>query len=287
MKRFIVKSIVFVVLGIIILNVWGYVLINSNAFSKQLSWHGILRVIRKSQASIPSKVLLLGDSVGRQIFTRKKPNSLLINGSVLSIGHYILAYNAIKKNKNIKYIVLASTPVVIGHQFERQRTYHNFMKPFYTFENLDLISKSVKTKIKKKKLGFLVLFPFIKAAPCFSDINYSSTGTTRKPWTLSDIAIEYLQKLDSLCKQKNIKFMIVSPPIPKKFRKLSNNWEKMRRQIKINKLDHMFEGYFENLIYLNQIHLSDDGVHLKRTYLIKNRKKIIKKILPPEVYPLL
>lgn len=170
MKRFILKLIGFLTLGFFILNGYGYLMIHSDALSNTLSWKHILFAVKKSKKSFPSgaSVIILGDSIGQQLFPREiVPNSLISNGAVLAVGHYILANNAIKRNKNLKYIVLVSAPWVLGHQFEWELTYNSFMKPFYTFENLRYISKQLFEKINKKKNDPLGYFSFCKNRPLF------------------------------------------------------------------------------------------------------------------------
>ena len=284
MKRFIFKAAGFLVLGFLILNFFGYLLIHSDGLSKLLSWGPVLAVVEKSKRAMPpgSTVLILGDSVGNQFFPAHMfPVSLAANGSVLAAGHYILAHNAIKRNKQLKYVVLLSVPFVIGHQFARSRTYNNFMKPFYRFENLRYISDQLQEKINKRIMARLVLFPFVKTAPCFSDIDFS-TGTEKPAYILSDTAIEYLKKLQTLCRNNGIDLIVVSPPIQERWGKITKNWEKMKAQIVQNGLDDIFKTYFNRIIYLDNNNFMDH-VHLQWDYLNKNRAALISRMLPKEV----
>jgi len=286
MKRFILKLTGFLALGFFILNGYGYLTLHSDALSNTLSWKHILAAVKKSKKSLPSgaSVVILGDSIGQQLFPRETvPNSLISNGAVLAVGHYILANNAIKRNKNLKYIVLVSAPWVLGHQFEWELTYNFFMKPFYTFENLRHISKPLFEKINKRKMTHWVIFPFVKTAPCFSDINL--TGTRKKPrGILSDTTVEYLKKLKNLCSENNIEFIVLSPPIREEWRRKTNHWEKMKIQVAQNGLDDSFKEYFKRMIYLDDSCFRDH-VHMRARYIDvkKNRASIIARILPQQV----
>ena len=276
----------FLVLGFFILNGYGYLMLHSDALSNTLSWKRILAAVKKSKRSLPSgsSVIILGDSIGEQLFPRETvPSSLISNGAVLAVGHYILANNAIKRNKNLKYIVLVSAPWVLGHQFEWELTYNSFMKPFYTFENLPYISKQLFEKINKRKMTHWVIFPFVKTAPCFSDIDLTGTRKKRRD-ILSDTAIEYLKKLKNLCSENNIEFIVLSPPIREEWRRRTNHWEKMKIQVTQNGLDDNFREYFKRLIYLDDSCFRDH-VHMRARYINvkENRAGIIARILPQQV----
>jgi hypothetical protein len=285
MKRLILKSIVFVVLGFLILNMVGYWIISDTNLSKTLSWNLVLSVVKKSKRLDPvnTKVIFVGDSVGNQLFSNHvHPDSLTTTGSVLMAGHYILAHNAIKRIPGLKYVVLVSVPFVIGHAFERSRTYNNFIKPFYTFENLPLISDLLQKKISRKKWVHLAIFPFIKTAPFLSDINCSVGVKENRGKPLSDLSIEYLKKLDLLCREKHITLIVLSPPVMQSRRKKENNWKKMRIQIREAGFSHLFRRYFRSITYLPDSAFKDT-VHMNQDFLRKNRQKIISKLLPREV----
>lgn len=281
MRRFVLKAILFCFTGFLILNIYGYFRMNSDSLSGHLKGYRLFKVVEKSKKKITSQpgVVFLGDSVGRQLFPESIPNSLASNASVLAVGNYILAYNAIEANKRLKYIVFVAMPRSIGHRFERTTTYHAFMKPFYRFENLKHISESLYGKINRKKWSHFVLFPLIKMAPCFSDISFSR-GARKPPDILSDIAVEYLKKLYELCKEHKITLILVSPPVSVYYEKETENWTRMKKQISLNKMGPIFNGYFESIIYLDESYFKSDHVHFKRGYLKKKRRGIVKKMLP-------
>ncbi len=285
MKQLILKAVIFFILGFIILNITAYWLLKNKNYISTVGWRSVLRAINNVDGLDRSKikVIILGDSVGNQIFPREThPNSLTSNGSVLAVGHYILAYNAIKRCRNLKYVVLASIPSAIGQSFERKFTYNNVMKPFYTFENLPLFSELIRGKINQKRLSHFVIFPFIKIAPFLSDIVFSGAIKENVGNPLSDLSMEYLKKLYRLCRENDIKLIVVSPPVPRHLQK-KLNLKKMKAQIIKNKLGHIFKGYFKSIMYLAGKHFEKDNVHLNYYFAKKNRRKLAQKILPKEV----
>ncbi len=285
MKKLIVKSIFFVIIGFIILNIIGYWIMNNEYLSGHLSWGYVLTSIRKSQRSNPGKikVIILGDSVTNHIFRCDvHPNSLTTSAAVLMPGQYILAYNAIKQNPNLKYVVLMFNPTTISGRFEQKMTYNNFLKPFYTFENLPLFTPLLLSKISQIRWAHRVIFPFFKTAPLFSDTDFRKVRKSRWSPILYDVTIQYLRKLRNLCLKHNIELVVVSSPVRKGRNRRYKNWRAMKKQIKENRLGDIFKNYFKTIIYIDKKHFKD-GVHLKKRYLKRNRRKLISRLLPPDV----
>ena len=156
-----------------------------------------------------TNTIILGDSVGRQLFGNRVldkkcfKNSLTTNAATSMIGQYIFAYNALVHNQNIKYIVVAVVPHSLSLPFEHRQTYHGILKSFYTFENRKHFSQLVRSKMAKKPLSYFIIFPMIKIAKCFPDINFRSPGWNEgiKNRILSDTSIQYLKKLKDLLKK--------------------------------------------------------------------------------------
>ncbi len=184
MKKFLHKFTVFVFLGFILLQIFASIVMSSsNYFSERQSWFDVYKRILKSKKSIASDIIYLGDSVGGQFFHNISHEShLTSNGSIFMAGHYILAYNAVSKNKHIKTIVLITTPITIGHKFENNRTYNNFIKPFFTFSNLKHFDSSIYKKMSKKPASFLDIFPGHKVLP-LSDVDFTDNKKKNRKYS--------------------------------------------------------------------------------------------------------
>ncbi len=280
MKEFIKKCLFFFIISFVFLVIVSNVMVAFPGISFRLTnntWFKISMRIKQSKKIIKSDILFLGDSVANQLFPfGVKDEYLAANGLILASGHYILACNAIKKNTHIKQIYLCSTPDIIGLPFREERTYNNFVKPFYSLENIKYRSSHLKSELNRKPLSHFCIFKSVKVLP-FSDVNFYDG----KKWPLgvmSEISIEYLIMLRELCEQKGIKLKVVSPPVNKKRRVLSDDWKIMKQQIIVNNLEDIFQGYFDNLIILNN-KCFRDGLHLKTGFLNTNKEKIIGKML--------
>lgn len=281
MKKFIYKLIVFIFTGFILLNLISLLILESKYFYKSLSTKVQLSAIKKSKKKISSKVIILGDSVARQIFPVTMENSLAVNGAILTAGHYILARNAIEKNPGIKYVVIISAPFILAHKFERLLTYNNFVKPFYSFDKLKYFSNLLKKKINKKPLSNLALFPVFKISP-IPQFNFKESSRKNLNTCFSDISIEYTKKLYNLLKRKGIELIIVSPPLSKDTKRTFGNWNSFKTQISEFRLNYIYKNYLNSIIYYDSDYFID-SIHIKRRFLRNNREKIMKSILPERV----
>ncbi len=282
MGKLIRKSLLFILTGFIFLNVISRLIIDSKYFSKNISYNVSLMAVKKSKRKIASNVLILGDSVARQIFPVVMPNSLAVNGAILMAGHYILAVNAIKKNPNIKYVILMSAPFILSHDFNRKLTYNNFLKPFYTFGNLKYLTSLMKKKINGNILSHLALFPIFKLSPV-PQIDFSNKSSKKISPVFSEISIQYMKKLYNFLKKRRIELLIISPPICKKQRVLFLNWKYFKSQISERGLSHILRGYFDNIVYLDKGYFINDRIHLNVRYVRHSREKLMRKLLPERI----
>ena len=66
-----------------------------------------------------------------------------------------------------------------------------------------------------------------------------------------------------------MKFHLASPPIPKNFKKTSNNWALFRQKALKTKHKDLFNTYFKSIVYYDDIY-SSDNKHMNRNFKISN-----------------
>lgn len=258
-------------LASILINYFPY---SSTTFFQKQDWLRINERIVTSKSKITGDTLYVGDSVAGQLLPFNRNNFLTSNGSVYPVGNYFLIKNSIEKNKNITNVIYLSVPDVIGNSLSRERTHPYFVKPFYTLQNRDEILSSdvINAKLKHNKFLDFNLFNGFKILS-IDDYDYSD-GSPQFSYSISDESIEWITRIDSLCKENNVKFQIASPPVPNSKRIESNNWQLMKTQISHTKIENLFEQYFDTIIYLDDKYLRDH-IHWKREIIVKNRNEYI------------
>ena len=290
MKKFITKLIIFLGLGFCIFNfiIAPYLLNVISRGNERLGFplrvlRNILevkddskfQVVKASEIPTDSEVLIIGDSVARQlfpfnIFEHDKYLHLPSTAAITLAGQYIMIQNVLKNSPKIKKIILIIHPYSYRTNLNSQYTYNYFIKHFYTFKNLKYLNKTVISRINQHPLCHLGIFPAIKITKLFSNVKYS--GASRKEKTyFSKISLEYLQKIKELTKKKSLVILAFSPPLntaifPNK------DFSTMISQIEHHKLQDIFVHYFEKMIFLNKSYFVDDAHFSKESVSIVREK---------------
>jgi hypothetical protein len=276
MKKFVLKSLLFIPITFILLQIIPLYLIYTGQYKNTVAGYEIYHSIFKSKQKKQTKKILLGDSVGRQLFSNTTNNdtinSLACNQSIAMVGQYILLNNYLLAGNTIDTVFMIFTPFTFRNNLDQIFTYHYFLKPFYTKEYFKFYTKKVHEQVGKIPFRQFCRLPFILTsnwAPFFvskDEISYTF---------LSPLSVEYLNKIKELSIKYNFKIIIVAPPLSI-YNKIFI--EKMdRNEIVKNNLSKEFENYFENIIYLDDAYFVDH-THLKnpQKYTTYFRNKFLK-----------
>jgi len=242
------------------------------------TWLNIKRIINTSRSNIERDTLYLGDSVANQLFINNKSSNILTSvAPVLPIGNYFIMKDAIKNNHNIKCVVYLAVPSMFGMDMNNKWAYGTFVKSFYTFRNRNEIMESEKVKSVLTRNKFLPLNLFLPYNFIAVD-DYDYSIKNKKPYDiLPEESIEWLIKMKNLCETNNVAFHVASPPVPKYHKKGTNNWSKMRRQLKDTELEELFKDYFKTIPYVDPKHLRDK-IHWKFVFIKNQGPKFLSKI---------
>ena len=287
MKQFIYRGIVFLLIAFVGLGIVARLRVSPYFISygkdRKGGWVKVHERINRSRQKGSFKKVYIGDSVGNQLFDFDSvPNSLCSNAAVNMAGNFILINNLLENNPDIKEIILASVPNDIGWNFEQKLTHNNFVKPFLLFRHLKYFDTLLRSKLWEEPVSWLYLFYAVKVLP-ISDINFAKDDATSvtyleeiKLTTLSDLAVDYLQKLHQLCEEKGIRLQLISPPVPQHWDDDTNHWTKMRAQVDSLGLQDIFGDYFNTIEYYPDAWFLD-GLHLKERFIPKARREFLSK----------
>ena len=232
--------------------------------------------IHSSNSKILNDTIYVGCSVAGQLlpFEKNANNQLTFVGATLPVGNYFLIKNAIQKNKNISTVIYYTVPQVLGSSFAKLSTHQYFVKPFYTFKNRSEIlnNEYMKNLLMKNKYLDFNLFNFYKLLP-FNDFDYSLQNNNPE-FSISNESIEWIEKIDSLCNVNNVKFYLASPPIAMNLKQSSKDWLLFRKKTSNSEIKHLFEKYFESIIYYDDIN-TKDNIHMNKEFAKRNRNKFL------------
>lgn len=261
MKRFIHKVISFTFQVLILFYCRPLYLLYNNKYKITVAGNEIYLSIHKSKQKTKAKKLLLGDSVGRQLFPNDTNNdtinSLACNRSIGMIGQFILLNNYIYAGNEIDTLFMLFTPFSFSNNLNDEYTYHYFLKPFYTDEYRPLFTKTVCKEIDKIPDKFLLREPYVLTSNWAPDFQWRDSVTYT---FLSPISSEYLTKIKELSIKHH--FRIILLPVPVSLSRKPKIDEMNKNEILNKPFTKEFKHYFKNIIYLDDTCFRD-GTHLK------------------------
>ncbi len=226
-------------------------------------------VLESQKTNISFDQVILGDSVGHQVFIID-PHSfrLLTTQSISVFGQYQILKNVLKANpKKIRHAILAYIPHSFSNDLDQPYTFRDVVKSFIWPSNFAEISPIVVEKLTRKPLFYLGLFSIFKVNN-FLNFDYSQyfLGADKyvEPFSqykpiMSDVSVEYLKQMARLCKEEGVELHILPNPISDKG---NLDFTDMKARIHGEGLDPMFTNYFEALLILPNSYFLD-GLHLQ------------------------
>lgn len=259
MKKFIKQITLFSILsGFVIMSHPLYLMVTEK-YKEEVAGHEIYLSILKSKKKCNAKKLILGDSVGRQIFDNRKfndsINSLACNQAIAMIGHFILLDSYLKQGNKPEQVYLIFHPLSFANNLDQEFTYHYFIKPFYK-DYQPYFSDDVKQQIEKVPYLWAHRFPTILTSNWAP--NFVSNDTIEYSF-LSPISLDYLQRIVDLSVEYNFRLTLLPVPVKEE---LKSEIEALDKNEISEVLKPIFSAYFSQIIYIDNSNFKD-RTHLK------------------------
>jgi len=275
MKQFVLRVIIFVLIGVAAFHVKSYLLLRNDKYQRKVSAHEVYHVIGKSKKKNGAKKILLGDSVARQFFNSEAEsdtlNSLASNQAISLAGQYILLENYMKAGNKIDTCYAVFIPSSFQNNLNQLFTYNYYVKPFYKDEYKQYRTPTVETQIAKIPYHGIAQYFCILTnnwAPEFESEDKNNYGF------FSPISVEYIHKMSALAQKNHFKLIFVPALSNENQRKNIEGFDK--NELVKNHLEHEFATYFDDIIYIDSQYFVDD-MHLANPEQFKDRyKKLIR-----------
>lgn len=229
----------------------------TNRYKEEVNGGEVYQAIEKSKKKGKKKKLILGDSVTKQFSESDIDTNIYLNlasnQAISLVGQFCLLTNYVQTKNEIDTLYLIYHPLSFSNNLDNSFTFHYFEKPFYGNEYMPLFTEEVKTQIEKIPFHYLAKYhPVLTSnwSPSFSNDEKNKSF-------ISNISRIYLEKIILLCQAKNIRLLIVSPPINQKFK---NEFLAIKKST--NNLH--LQSYFENLKYYPESYFFPDHIHLNK-----------------------
>lgn len=253
-----------------IFHIKSFYLLKGDRYTKKVFGSEVYHSIDKSKKKKKARKVLLGDSVGKQMYDNMQENdtinSLACNQAISVAGQYFLLHNYIEAGNKIDTAYIFFTPFSFVNNLDQIFTYNYFVKPFYRDEYAPLFTPLVKQQVQKIPYSGIAWYPAILTNNWTPDFK----TTDPKINFISPISAQYLHKMSDLAKANHFKIVMVSAPVS--YKKKPEVDLLNRNEIAANGLQDEFKGFFESIIYLDESNFVD-GTHLEFPEKFKDRYK--------------
>lgn len=269
MDAFIKRLFLFIAIALPLIsaeNLYGYF---TRSYERTVSGDEEYVSINKSKLRKKVTVLIIGDSVGKQLYDNNTYNgdiySEACNQAISLAGYFFLLNNFVKTNRGQlpPQVVLIITPETFRNDLDQIFTFHYFLKPFYKTEYQQEYTTACWTQVHKVPLYYLSQMPLIVNtdwAPKYTppiDTSYN---------LISPISQGYLIKIRKLCESNHMRFSILCPPLKKSSKDKTLAFAKATGEFERCGLKNEFENYFKHIEYRADS-LYKDHIHFKKQYI--------------------
>jgi hypothetical protein len=276
LKRFLYKCLIFIAVALPIITGQSLYAYFTKSYESSVYGNEIYLSINKSKVKKKVKTLIIGDSVGKQLYDNETYNgdvySETSNQAISMAGYYFLIKNFFDVNTGQLpgTVVLILTPETFTNNLDQKFTFHYFLKPFYKEEYKQYFSPACLYQVRKVPFYYLSQCPFIVNTNWSPDY----TGDNKHNFKfISQISNDYLIKIKQLCSHYNVKFLMYCPPVRMAGHLETINFSRQIAEIEKTGLEKEFTTYFKNAIFLPDS-LYQDHIHFKKEYIPKDYFKI-------------
>jgi hypothetical protein len=263
-RKFVIKFLIFALIAVPVLTFKNLLFYYTDLYKSYVFGSEIYTSLKKTQMKKKVKKLLIGDSVGNQLYDNDVYNggifSLTCNQAISMVGQYILLSKFIETNKDDlpEEVILLITPDSFSNNLNQNLTFNYFLKPFYYKENEKYFDELCKAQIKKIPYYYTCKIPFIRSSDWSPEYEPQKDSSYK---VISPITSDYLVKIKSLCMANNIKFQLCPTPVRSSRSKLIAEYSKCP-EITQGALSNDLNNYFSNIVFMPD-QLFKDRNHLK------------------------
>jgi len=260
MKRFVLGIIVYVIIELMLWNALELLKLYTHRYEKKVNGAEIYYALFSSKTERKVKRIVLGDSVGCQLYPSNQEYdsvvSMSCNQAITMAGHYFLLKNFIETNQEDlpEEAILLITPFSLSNDVDKY-AYHYFLKPFPYHQYSNLYTNHLKERIQTIPFFWSANLPFIQTS---SNSPKWAVPLTASNQSISQLSYEYLIKMDSITKCNGIKFQMISTPVRDDRRDdMDSFWDHLPTDY-ADKLDDLLQPYKESIVFMPSDYYTDE-----------------------------
>ncbi len=289
MKKFLIK--LAVLAALVVVSVGGYYVAQYYMNAGKTSNFGpeLYYALDMAEENNEYTSVIIGDSVARLIFApdyqgeTQETCYLATNQAITVLGNYILLNRYLENNPQTKEVIYIVRPQSLANPLWYNFSFQYFIVPFYNDTYKHYIAEDTCRYIEER-FGKLyatndMVKNFIESNSYYMDVYLNNILEqqleVRDEKHISELAVEYLKRMQALCDEKGIKLTVLAAPLPDT--EINADWSEFEAQITEYGLEDILSGYFEGLDYYDESFFSDEA-HFTEEYLKENRDDIIKEL---------
>jgi len=220
-----------------------------------------------------STILVIGDSLSRQLFSTKRGkiegvSIQTANAAINITGQYMLACEYLENHPNATDIWLFQHPMTIRRTFDTDLGYPYAVMPFAYNNMLGYLDKNTTdamASVYGRPFLSSSIVKLVYESPLNRKMYLGYVNVYAKAYEQSngyEMAEQYISKLYELCKARNVSLHFLSSPSTEYYRK---EIEACVDEYRTSKLYDLFPDYYDSIIYF-PTELTDDWTHFSGDY---------------------
>ena len=217
--------------------------------------------------------LIIGDSMCQQMFNglQQYNTDYTIagsNGAITMAGQYLLVNEYLKNHENVTDIYIYLHPSSLGRGIDSSVAYSYIVMPFGLKNALSALDTNTLDDMKSV-YGAIFLKPvmmkWLENFPVGRKVYFNvikDSGKVFEEESMYDIPNQYIEKIYSMCKEKNITLHLYPSPVSEHF---YEDIEKRKLLYSGTWLEEHFPEFFSKIVYFPREQAAD-GTHFSEEY---------------------
>lgn len=255
-----------------------------------LGMHEIRKYIEGVKKEDDTNVLIVGDSIARQLFSLlpDQVDNISIqcaNAAINITGQYMLVSEYLESHEEVTDIWLIMHPITLTRTFDTELGYSYAVAPFAEYHMLRYLDKDTLDDMASVYGRFFtsnVGLEFIKGSPLNRKLYLAWLevyGREYKQETTFEIADKYLMNMYKLCEERGVQLHFLASPSTEYYRDNIQSLEEDYQNTEISKL---YPQYLDDIYYF-PTEWTEDSTHLAGEYMSEeNYRNILQNIIKEE-----